>query len=1088
MKATALGLPYGTPSLDSLRDLPTTKPVTASCSLADVLMSIKVYACVLLFALVAVAANAQDASTGAIRGTVEDTAGARVASASVVATSLATAIARRVETSGEGVFSVQLLPPGEYSVRVQAAGMAPQVRNGIIVEVGGQVELAFTLAVAAAKETVMVSGAVPLVETQPSAVSSVLDERALANLPLNGRRFSDLLLLTPGVTQDPRSLTSGSNGDLAFGGIRGYQSSFLVDGADNNNGFFAQARGRYRAPYQFSNEVIQEFRVSSNSYGAEMGRAGGAVVNVVTKSGSNYTHGSAFYYLRDNAFNAQHPFVDIKPADRQQQFGFTIGGRIKPNRLFYYLGLDQHVFHVPTVVRFLDGSSTLVPLPRDYEPMDQALVATAAESLSSMGGEFRSGLLGNAGLFKLEFALSPRNYVSARLSTSRYWGANNVFFDPASPVTNYAISENGEEAVATETAVISVTTALTFDSTSHFRVQFSRDLQESFANSDAPRTRIADLIEGFGRSSMLPRRTREHRLHLTETVSTDMDRHAWKFGGDVMASWIHNFFPSLFGGEYIFDDIRVNPWTFVPLVYGMEITPLRAYAHGVPRYYLQNFGSAVSRPDTNEYAAFVQDTIRVGDHLSLMLGARYDLQTFRTDGLLSSPYWPESGKVPSDTNNIAPRIGFSYSFGNTRPLVFRGGYGLFYTRIPSIYTSEIEIANGVNRTHLLLDNTDYADRQMLPGYPAPMASCATFATSCAAPANVADKLTTEISAFARKFQTPFVQQASMTVEREVAERLAISASYLYVHGEHLIRARDVNLPAPVLTSYPVFDDTGTNFLNEYYNVYSFSTWNTQETVTCPYPPCLAPLARPIPQVGSINVFESAASSVYHGLTISARRRVAGGFYFRMAYTWARAIDDGQDALVAGRPATVENSYSPRSERGRSVTDQRQRFVCSWIYDAKPFRQDHPVLRTLLNNWRISGVMTIGSGRPVNARIVGDANRDGNSDNDRLPGVSRNSFTGPDYATTDLRLTRKLFITKRFRLELMGEAFNLFNRDNQRVEISDDGFLNSAGQFVYQEKIVGAAHYPAHYRTRYGFMTPTNAYAPRQVQLAAKLIF
>jgi len=214
---------------------------------------------------------------------------------------------------------------------------------------------------AGASETVTVSVAPPLVETVPSSISAVVDEKAIHDLPLNGRRFTDLSLLAPGVTQAPRGLTSASNGDLAFGGIRGYQSSYLVDGADNNNAFFSQARGRYRAPYQFSNEVVQEFRVSSNTYGAELGRAGGAVVNVVTKSGTNHFHGTGFYFVRDSFFNAQQPTLGFKPSDRQQQFGGTFGGPIKSNRVFFFDGYDQHVFHVPTIVNFSSGGSVLVP-------------------------------------------------------------------------------------------------------------------------------------------------------------------------------------------------------------------------------------------------------------------------------------------------------------------------------------------------------------------------------------------------------------------------------------------------------------------------------------------------------------------------------------------------------------------------------------------------------------------------------------------------------------------------------------------------------------------------------------------------------
>src|SRR4029077_15835429 len=218
-------------------------------------------------------------------------------------------------------------------------------------DLGAVTVLEFKLRVAGIDETITVSTEPPLVETQSNAVSSMIDKRAIEELPLDGRRFTDLALLTPGVTQDPRGLTSGSNGDLAFGGIRGYQSSYLVDGVDNNNAFFAQARGRYRAPYQFSNEVVQEFRVSSNTYGAELGRAGGAVINVVTKSGSNQLHGTDFYFIRDSAFGATQRSLDFKPHAQQQQFGFTLGGPIHRNRVFFFGGFDQHIFTVPTVVR-----------------------------------------------------------------------------------------------------------------------------------------------------------------------------------------------------------------------------------------------------------------------------------------------------------------------------------------------------------------------------------------------------------------------------------------------------------------------------------------------------------------------------------------------------------------------------------------------------------------------------------------------------------------------------------------------------------------------------------------------------------------
>jgi hypothetical protein len=247
--------------------------------------------------------------------------------------------------------------------------------NNVVVELGSEVNLKLTMRVAGGSESVTVSdSAVSVVMQNSEPNAEVIDEKKIQELPLNGRRFSDLALLVPGVVADPRGTTSSSNGDLSSGGVRGFQSSFLVDGADNNNGFFAQARGRYRAPYQFSNEVVQEFRVNTNGYGAELGRAGAAVINVVTKSGTNEYHGKAFYFLRDSSFGAKHPYLDFKPSERQHQFGVTVGGPLEKNRAFFFGGYDQHIFHVPTIVRFGTNAESVVPQPEDFEDSDRDLV------------------------------------------------------------------------------------------------------------------------------------------------------------------------------------------------------------------------------------------------------------------------------------------------------------------------------------------------------------------------------------------------------------------------------------------------------------------------------------------------------------------------------------------------------------------------------------------------------------------------------------------------------------------------------------------------------------------------------------------
>jgi hypothetical protein len=1052
--------------------------------------------------LAAPGAWGQDASTGALRGVVLDAQGAVITNADVVAIRVDTGIRYHAGTDSAGRFAVDLLPPGEYSARAEAEGMSPQISPLVRVEVGAAAQLTFKLKVAGPKETISVSDAPRMMEANPSSVSALLDERAIKDLPLNGRRFTDLLLLAPGVTQDPRGLTSGSNGDLSYGGIRGYNTSFLVDGGDNNNGFFAQAMGRYRAPYQFSDEVVQEFRVSSSGYGAESGRAGGAVVNVVTKSGSNQWHGSTFYYLRDSSLGGAAPaFVAFNPSDQQHQFGATIGGPIQRNKTFLFAGYDQHIFHVPSVVEFENGSTVAVPqlgtYPSigDYEicdpaiggqACDQALVFASAAQLSAMGGTFHAKLLGNAGFVKLDRVLTPRQHLSARLSTSRYYGTNNVFFDPASPITNYAISGNGEENVKTESASLSLISGITPRLTSHLRAQFSRDLQQSFPNSTGVRTSIYRWLQDFGQSSILPRQTREHRLHVAETLSLSRGRNEWKFGGDGMLTWDYNYFPSLYGGEYLYDSIKVNPFTFVPMHGGLNLTPLRAWAHNVPRYYIQNFGNPVSHPNSNDYAGFVQDTVRLTPHLTLSLGARYDVQTFSRTGMVSNPLWPAAGKMPLQEKNFAPRVGIGYALGDDRPLMVRAGFGIFYTRIPQIYESAVMNNNGMSNSFLSLDNTDFYQQQVFPAYPNAAVNCPRGPASCTLPDAWKQYATNEVAAFEPGFKTPRVQQGSLSLERELADGFTGQVSYLYVHGVDMIRARDVNLPPPTYYSYPIFDSAGNNFQNAFYNVESFATWQTSYSISCPFPPCINTVDRPISRLGAIDQFESAASSVYHGMTVSLHKRMSKGMYFRLAYTWAHAVDTGQDALVAGSPATVQNSYSTKSEKGPSVTDQRNRLTISTIEEPNPFGAGF--LAAMFNHWKISGIMTYGSGRPANATVSGDPNQDGNTSNDRLPKYGRNALLGPDYASMDLRVGRKIDLGGRYHLELTGESFNLFNRDNKRFGLTDNGFNNSAGQFVKYTQQAGTAYYPAYFQQPTNFLKPKSSFAPRQMQMSMRLNF
>src|SRR5436305_2343300 len=290
--------------------------------------------------LVPLVAFAQS-SSGAINGNVADDSGSALPGVTVTATNAGTSATRSVVSNGTGRYEIPLLPPGTYRVSGELAGFQAVKFDKVVVNVGTSVTLDFRMKPGVA-ETVTVTAAAPLVETTKSEVSSVVNDTAIQNLPTNGRNFIDFVLTTPGVVKDPRA------GDISFAGQRGTLNSIVVDGADNNNTFFGQALGRTgsgRAPYQFSQDAVKEFQVNSNSYSAEYGRAGGAVINVVTKSGTNDFHGSIFDYYRDKSLNANDYINEInnraKSPYHYDQYGVSAGGPVVHDRHFFFANWDR---------------------------------------------------------------------------------------------------------------------------------------------------------------------------------------------------------------------------------------------------------------------------------------------------------------------------------------------------------------------------------------------------------------------------------------------------------------------------------------------------------------------------------------------------------------------------------------------------------------------------------------------------------------------------------------------------------------------------------------------------------------------------
>ncbi|MGZ6971420.1 MAG: outer membrane beta-barrel protein, partial [Thermoanaerobaculia bacterium] len=354
-------------------------------------------------------------STGSISGTVVDAAGGPLPGASVTARNVKTGAMRSTVSTTSGAFTFPILSVGVYSVTAELSGFTSSTKPGFELNVGGDVTLKFTLALSSVTTAVTVTEEAPLIETTRTQQSDVVNENYIANLPTNGRNFIDFVLTTPGVTKDPRL------GDISFAGQRGTLNSLVIDGADNNNTFFGQALGRTgsgRAPYQFSQDAVKEFQVNRNAYTAEYGRAGGAVINVVTKSGTNEFHGTAFEFFRDKGLNANDYVNVINGRDKSNyhynQFGASLGGPILLDKLFFFANYDGQ--------RNTNGQPVI--LSTAGLPTDANTTAGLAK-LTPLTSPYDRGQNQDVFLLKADYEAGTAAHLSMRYNRQRFTGSNN---------------------------------------------------------------------------------------------------------------------------------------------------------------------------------------------------------------------------------------------------------------------------------------------------------------------------------------------------------------------------------------------------------------------------------------------------------------------------------------------------------------------------------------------------------------------------------------------------------------------------------------------------------------------------------------
>ena len=923
------------------------------------------------------------ANTGNIDGRVSDPNGAGVPNVTVTATNGATDISKSTQTKDDGTYRIAFLVPGIYKVATSGAqGFAPASFTNVVVTVGGQTPLDIQLAIGTTTTMVDISVEGQVVETTRTSVSSVVNERAIQNLPVNGRNYLDFATLTPSVVRDPTRA-----GDLAVGGQKGTLNSLQVDGADNNNTFFGQSFGRTgtRPPYQFSEESVQEFQVNQNGFSAEFGRAGGAVINVVTKSGTNQIHGSGFEFFRDEALNSNTPILTARrvkrPKSQINQFGATIGGPLKKDRAFFFFAYDGQRSNVPNVVD-----------PPNFFAQPASIQNLLAPKMQT----YQIGRNQDVFMFKTDIKLNDANQLVLRFNQQNFTGNNNENSGPLS------VEEHSGNSVA-RTTTFSGSLISTLSSTliNEFRFQFGRDREPGQANSEAVEARI-NTNNGFlqlGRNNFSPRETTIKRGQFIDVMSYTRGKNNFKFGADLNFDRVFNFFPGLFTGQYTFNSYAL-------------------FASNTPSTFLQNFAGAgttggTTHPNLNEYGLFIQDDWRVNTKLTLNLGLRYDLQdladpTVKNPSAALAAVGLDTTTPVRDGNNFAPRFGFSYAFDDKT--VLRGGYGIFFARTPAIMLGTAHSQNGIQVTGVNLACTT-----------TPSNPCLTYPAIFTAPPS-AGGVNPSLYLFAKDYAQPYVQQGRVGVERELFANTSLSVSYLYFRGVHISRTRDINLATPVSTTLTAPDQT--------FTVLRF------------------PLTRPIPGFARISLFESTADSRYNALAMELKRRFTRGFQFITAYTFSSAKDNRPDQTMvvvgADDAKGLENNQNIRADWGRSDVDIKHRFVFSPVYEIGHVENDSAIVRQLLGNWIFSGIITLQSGFAYSALIGGDANRDGNPSTDRVPGTARNRFTTPSIYVFDARVTKTFKFGEKYSLSLLGEAFNLFNRSNiATVNTSRYGIANSS---------------------------------------------
>ena len=958
---------------------------------------------------------------------------------------------RTIETNSAGIFAAPgLTPDPGYKVTVTAPGFATHEDTGIDLEVGQNLNLVISLAVGQTTTSIEVTGAAQLLDDTKADVSQVVTTRELMDLPINGRRVDSFVLNTAGVTND------ATFGLITFRGVAG-NNSFLLDGNDNTDQFYDENAGRTRIQSQISADAVEEFEAVSTDFSTEYGRAMGGVVNTVTKSGTNQIHGSVFYFLRSTGFDAHDPYSAFNPTEHRIQVGATIGGAIIKNKLFYFLSDDNTRRNFP----FVDSQVKVGFLnPATQTWVGCTVSASQCNAINALlprfYGQIPRTALNDLYFGRLDYHLNDRNTFSASFNFLR-WVSPNGIQTGLSSTTGAGITGNGDDTVSVRNGKATWTSVISNSMVNSFRYGLDTDRQaDSFDQAElGGGLGYLDVsVAGvqLGPATYLPRvEPLETRNELADDVSWSKGKHMIKFGVTFEnvqdnVNYLSNRF-----GSYSYPTVNS---------FAADYTGNTTGAHDYSSF-SQTFGNPAVNYGLKDLGVYIMDQWKATDRLTVTLGARYEY-TFMPPAAQVNPLFPMTGEsLPSGTRDLAPRIGFAYRVDPKT--VLRASAGTFFARQVSGILDDVYTGNGIYQVSDSLSNATL------------IAQGPVFPNALAAPLTTITQGASTLDVLSPKLKTPYSEQASVAVERQLSKDMVISASGIFSRGVNLWGTQDINAPAQ-----------GAPF--------TYTIDNASGTPVGTYTTGVYTGARPNPNFGAIYLQTNGVSSWYDAAVITFNKRFSHGFMAQASYTWAHEIDDGQGAATNAIFGFSDSQWiyngNYRNDKGSGSLDQRQRFVYTFVWAPTFSHSDNLFAKYLINNWQLSSITTIMSGRPtgsetihmndtpVTGMLYNASALDGFNGNSRVPFLPLDSLYTPWIQQENLRLTKNIPITERMKLTLNFEAFNIANNWSPTA-LTTQGYTEAKGILTPTPTAMGVGTGDG------GFPDGTQA---RRLQVSARLTF